>query len=1516
MDVDTDLQYVGNGNQTYSKNTRAVTNFGQTGWAKEIVVGNIAAFQIGHTLNAQNKKIRFYVNNTSGAVWAADLYDQNHVLIGSSTYTVPPATAIGVVLAAVAADIVAAAAGGTPSWAANSFTDTLPGSTTEGYVEIDLFQTQSGSNWFATFTGETEVTQEAWSKDILGRYHAIASADYLGNLFIFSTPSTNLPMTVDVADVSLVAGSITITTVTPHGMVTGDLARLSGTTATTFEGNPVDGVWIITRVDDTTYTLDDQNFGVGSTGLGTSTAWYRGIGEIGVATYNENTNVWTYERLLRATQLNFRTKHQHPTPQVVYSNDTYSIYYTDDYNYPGVFYYHGPYFTDGAIGVLNPGYGTYDYDSVGNETRLQQNRNNTTLVYNDQYNTGGTLQSGSYRYTTRQLTAELVATPYLTLSQTVPVYVASTDQPGYNILGSFPGDPTTKINSLTVSGLDMEVYKYVELVAVYYSTQFSVQAWTVSRSLITSDTMDLEHTGSEPGLAFLDTNELLAQEAVVLTAKTNLMIDDRYLLGNLTTPTQYDLTDWSTQFEHALNKQAIPSITVNGDPDNPVLGEYQDPANVFAYMGYMGYEQYRFWVKVTYKNGLVSDPFYVDDIDFTTSATNVVTTANTPYGNRRVSGLTDYSLTDNAGGGDTPYAFYVTFSNINLNYLLPDGNLLRDVIDKFEIGRNECIPEVLVTGITLPSDDTAGTYHPQTDWWLTCVPPAPGIYAHAAGNTHRHIGFMYSPDIAYGQASYAYQAGDTLLNFCVPVEYYNENAVSVYNFFVDNNGSLVAPFDVAAQVLDIEAAQSVVPWSGGAIIANSVLGPVTWNMAHAVGAAVYSHYSNLALSFTQTMGAPAALDTGLYITSIYRQDTDKYASISTGSWIPTGHSYTVTEASPTLLGGQDVFGGDTFTQKSYLREAMGSTVGPPTAYHGDAFGVYTQNRANIQLRYNTSAPGYVYPDQFDTYYRAGWLSNPDRDKMLYSNTYTPNNMISDTLAYDAALTRVYDFPYRIIYSGTSPQGSVSDGFRKFQAFDFYDIESDYGELIHMLKVNGGLFTWQPRAVFLQYFRGEGNLQLSDIAQEVIVGAAGAFPRAGRKITGNGSKHMFGIQKGVSGNGQEFVIWVDTAMKKLMKYDASSGARGISDIDGFRSYMAANLEWVDDWDTPADGLGISMCWDVRFSDMYITVMAPRQGEVWTIGTNYSVGDIVYLSTQPDGTYTSFEKMTELYVAIAASSPSTADDEPEAGVNWETNWEKVSHDNNEYFNQYTIAYNEVKNKVTEFYSFKPKIYFNCDDVVLSSFPCLLTEGDGWGENNIYEHNKGRYAGWYESVAFNSAQTLNFTIGSTTVTAASGMIAQFPHPEAFTYILQEGSNEYIIASVTNDTDLEIETAAVATGTGGIYTVLQAEDAQVEMVMNAYPNISKNMRALQFATEILPHRVELETKTHESYLEESDFRYREGYWYSTIKKDSTNSGINTSNTSRLWGRWLKVNLFMERLVYQKLYNFIVSIIDNNRHP
>jgi len=115
---------------------------------------------------------------------------------------------------------------------------------------------------------------------------------------------------------------------------------------------------------------------------------------------------------------------------------------------------------------------------------------------------------------------------------------------------------------------------------------------------------------------------------------------------------------------------------------------------------------------------------------------------------------------------------------------------------------------------------------------------------------------------------------------------------------------------------------------------------------------------------------------------------------------------------------------------------------------------------------------------------------------------------------------------------------------------------------------------------------------------------------------------------------------------------------------------------------------------------------------------------------------------------------------------------------------------------------------------------------------------------------------------------------------------------------------------GTDGTYYG-SLQIGNITFVMNYEPNIIKQFEAMQINSDQLPFETDFYTEDHESYLDETEFIDREGLWYSPIKNDKLSAPLSTNaeDTTRLFGKWLKIKLSMETASgSQKLINGVVK--------
>ena len=187
----------------------------------------------------------------------------------------------------------------------------------------------------------------------------------------------------------------------------------------------------------------------------------------------------------------------------------------------------------------------------------------------------------------------------------------------------------------------------------------------------------------------------------------------------------------------------------------------------------------------------------------------------------------------------------------------------------------------------------------------------------------------------------------------------------------------------------------------------------------------------------------------------------------------------------------------------------------------------------------------------------------------------------------------------------------------------------------------------------------------------------------------------------------------------MRFGAD-GTVVLSERSGLRSFSANNTRWTENEHSPSFIYGIRSVWDDRFKEAIWTFIGVRdsKGEWGTLPSNelYSEGDTVTGSTF--GNYP-FDGVPDVYISLSNHYP-IPQSEPGVGSDWETYWKLADKDDPEYYTVFTLAFNELSNGFSTFYSHLPKTYLKWKNKFLSSHPTERSE--------IYEHRYG-YDKWYE-------------------------------------------------------------------------------------------------------------------------------------------------------------------------------------------
>jgi hypothetical protein len=519
--------------------------------------GNTEAFDTG-SIAAQNKTYRIYSTVTAAASNATLVFYQNGNQFGypsafwQTFFTVTFDQQFS--LAIQASNIQAAIT----AWAASVQSTVTAGS---NYIDVTLTQVTGGDYTLVATDAagdniEANVVQEAFDVNMAGELQPIGSYDLLGDLYVWSTTGTSLPVKANltVSSVALVvSGLVTtyqITFSSAHGLSVGQAVDLVGDIPTI-----LDGTWIVSANGFSANSIALSTWSIQTALPATNpatmlvTSFAESVGEVGVAQYTASTDTWLYTRLGRTKQWGFRLEKQIDT----YCEQTSvksSIYWTDDYNVPRCIYYpfeysvnnvKQPFEQDGIITPINST-GLYTYETIDSESKLQITSSGARVSFVQQLQSGGAVLSGNWRYTVRFLTEGLTGTEFTDLTNPINVCLADLNGDPTLIIGDEPDTVTSKINQLEVTGIIPGLFKYVELIGVNYVGN-GIAGYNIKRIELsnTQASITINHLGNETSTTDFDLGLIGQVFEQIETAKNIDVIDKRMILSNITTKQRIDL---------------------------------------------------------------------------------------------------------------------------------------------------------------------------------------------------------------------------------------------------------------------------------------------------------------------------------------------------------------------------------------------------------------------------------------------------------------------------------------------------------------------------------------------------------------------------------------------------------------------------------------------------------------------------------------------------------------------------------------------------------------------------------------------------------------------------------------------------------------------------------------------------------------------------------------------------------------------------------------------------------------
>jgi hypothetical protein len=706
---------------------------------------------------------------------------------------------------------------------------------------------------------------------------------------------------------------------------------------------------------------------------------------------------------------------------------------------------------------------------------------------------------------------------------------------------------------------------------------------------------------------------------------------------------------------------------------NLKVGEYQLPENVATKTGYMVNETYPYFGRILYDSGYVSQWRYIGTYSFYNGGTLPST-------------LQDAFLTDTTGTPDAKvYSYGLTIDGINVSGI-------KDRVRRIEIGRGICNPTILGTGMFIASDSstgggggtfTAGLYTGNTD--------TANNYGTVNNSTsdNRYFGVMVCPDWATGSVKPQFQDGDYLIVYGSPTEINTSITAGagakwgVYrNFF-----GAFSPLTGSAVSIDIADA-AYTEWNTNSRVlkndtANKFLaaslsnnGEITTLAAECMAITLESRINPISGMFS------FAPDYGVYYVQYCRPNANQY-TLPDVKVVSCNHFIDISPSSPDTLPQQEVFGGDTYTQKTFMK-VLYNAKNPDTTKSGTLtsfIAFYSQNKINQQMRFvdksftNKPFPfGTTLNDYFFGVYDGG-------EQFQIDAGYSWVNPLDVSLPYNSRIPQQTDFKSRIYYSQQKALSQVEDSYRVILPNDFKDLAAKDGEINALLDVNTVMIAIQPFKISVLPYQSDVGLSAAD--GSLYIGSGGVYAQRENPVSTYGAELKSGILLAQNGAGNSMVYWYSNAANALMRY-GSDGVKNLSTENGWRTWFLNNSKLV------SSEFDVVLGFDRNRNSIFTTFRAVNTSvALWNSGTTYSEGDYVRYGAL--NKYKTFENLQDIYVALGTSTGSNPYDNPAA-------WEYVPITNTDYYNYSTAVFNEKANFFNGNFSLLASRYFYFDGRII--------------------------------------------------------------------------------------------------------------------------------------------------------------------------------------------------------------------------
>lgn len=745
--------------------------------------------------------------------------------------------------------------------------------------------------------------------------------------------------------------------------------------------------------------------------------------------------------------------------------------------------------------------------------------------------------------------------------------------------------------------------------------------------------------------------------------------------------------------------------------DEIKYGEFQKPENVANKTGYMNKEVYCFAARIHYKNGYVSKPY---PIGFETLNYKSVKGHYQIDGDNFDNALTSDQSTFQSGVNPKVYSYGVKFDNIDITNI-------RDEIVGISICRNEPTNhKVIASGLFMRAEDTkligsspsflSGFYPSRTDVSTSFATAPAKINENGSLSYLRRYGSFLSPDNLFGETEINKSNYDILIyanNFKNSTRPYNSVSEIAGNNYLGymaeycmdgmaGSSVQVRPIEDISKCEFNSTSQTLIETTG------TRRGIRLYNTSDANHrSATFRGYA-LALDANIT---PPVDDYGVYYSQIVTQSDPVY-NLDDIDYKPI-HYISITGETPNIINNVVVFGGDTYTQKTYVKLNYGSA--DAELYRTGAISFYSQNRVNTQLR-NVDTNDYpMFPYNGNL---VQWLNNRSgrEETFTYNTGYIAPNTVNSDKGYIKSLEQNGKKGSSIYYSEQKPINATQDLYRDFKPLNLKELDPKDGDIVGIYDVRDLMIAIQRDAVWVLPYQSDTLIGTN--SGDIVVGSGGVYSRRGNKISTIGTELTTAtvLAKNSAGNPQ--LYWYSTSYKKFMRY-SYDGIKVISDANNMRTWFLNNTNFIK------NEFDIHMGYDTNKANLLITSRANIPVQQWSVGGTYTTGNLVQFIGKNPSTYEGLPDIYRGLVSVINSNiiPSS-----------NSQWELLDTTDANYYNYWTLIFNENRNSFTTFASFLPSRYFMFNNQVyipnvVSDYGVGFLHEGGTDQLKWYEYN-GNY------------------------------------------------------------------------------------------------------------------------------------------------------------------------------------------------